>query len=267
MAMRFPENYLTTLNTRAPARIIEAELAALTDIVGAGTSETAAQRKLLAIESHLAAAQEHFLKRRFAAAIDEYKTAQAMIYGLLNKRFHPGVSKFPGIRLPLERKLFKPLLDAAGEILEALPLPPVDPDFGPVFGTPVDTVVSATVPYESLGLKRVDELPQASGSVDAPCRRVCGPAAMGAPLRCTSRPRPRWRTFRLGRRWRRARRSRSISAPCRFSAARRTRRSRCSSGHSRVSKRLATRWARRRRTTTWARRWRSSDVRPKSSLV
>ena len=103
MAMRFPENYLTTLHTRAPARMIEAELAALTDIVGAGTSETAEQRKLLAIESHLAAAQEHFLKRRFAAAIDEYKTAQAMIYGLLNKRFDPGVSKFPGIRLPLER--------------------------------------------------------------------------------------------------------------------------------------------------------------------
>ncbi|AMY08564.1 acidobacterial duplicated orphan permease [Luteitalea pratensis] len=160
MAMRFPENYLTTLHTRAPARVIAAELVALTDIVGAPTADTAAQRKLLAIESHLGAAQKHFLKRRFAAAIDDYKTAHALIYCLLNKRLPPAVGKFPGIRLPLERRLFKPLLDAAGEILEALPPPPVDPDFGPVFGTRVDTVASATVPYESLGLRRVDELPE-----------------------------------------------------------------------------------------------------------
>lgn len=88
---------------------------------GDGAADTSESAYLKSVEAAMLAANDHYAARRYREAIDEYRAAQALIYGHLDPGVHVGVLRAADL-LPRHPGLFPPLLSAAVEWTNVLPV-------------------------------------------------------------------------------------------------------------------------------------------------
>lgn len=154
MAVKHFDNYVTTIWQWKPAAIIATERA---DVFGTQLGDTISEEKLLEIEHQLALAHEHFLARRYLKAIDAYKLTLGLILKLHYPSFKPEYTLRPEFTLPYHDDLFQPMLQAALELIELMPIPLPKPDFGILESEVVWDKAFAM--YDDIGIKVTDGLP------------------------------------------------------------------------------------------------------------
>ncbi len=150
MAAKFAENYYSVRYSSS-----------LIDTVIAGSNPESAT--LASIESTLASANAAFLARQYQTAIDDYQEAAGQIYALIDPSFlTPGGL---GFRLPVDPVLFTPLLSAAAEYLNVLPVNTPTP--GPRSRVPVaSNLLASTALVDRTGIASSElSTPQAVGAL------------------------------------------------------------------------------------------------------
>lgn len=103
------------------------------------------------IEYHLTRGHEHFNKGQYAPALHEYKTAEALIYKLLQPTFNPNLVYGEDIVLTVDQDFVTPLVGTVFELLDHTPDTIVDFEVVPRVAT--STLVDPTlVEYNGFGL-------------------------------------------------------------------------------------------------------------------
>src|SRR5829696_7529365 len=115
MVTKFPENVLSTRYVKGTLDDIAWSYQGLVELSQAPgadkDSNTHTRRKLAEIKLHFARANSLFYGRQFQKALDEYKIAQGLVYGLIQPSFNPNLSLNPKLVLPILHSVFSPLLD------------------------------------------------------------------------------------------------------------------------------------------------------------
>jgi hypothetical protein len=118
--MKHQANLVTVRWRRRPAHELSASLQRLGEEGPQESADHAARRMLAELEHHLTAGHEAYHRGRPAAAVTEYKLAQGLILETLDPRVSARAAERRGRSAPVDEKLFRPLLAAGFELVEAL---------------------------------------------------------------------------------------------------------------------------------------------------
>jgi tetratricopeptide (TPR) repeat protein len=111
-----------------------------------------ARLTLLRIREQLAAANKSFYARQFQQALDGYLSVQTLAYSLLQPSLDPDLSGHPGLKLPMDRRLFGPLLKAGLGLVDTLsPLNAVVPPGSATAELPAD-IRKQTQAFTNIGV-------------------------------------------------------------------------------------------------------------------
>jgi hypothetical protein len=119
--MKYHENVLTVRWRRRPAAELSAAHQRLLDRDRASESgDDAARRLLTELEQHVTAAHEAYHRGNYSFAAQEYRLAQGWILEQLDPRVSARTTQRRGRSAPVDGRLFRPLLAAGFELVEAL---------------------------------------------------------------------------------------------------------------------------------------------------
>src|SRR6188508_2925444 len=118
------ENFVSIRWQRFETESITAQLAGLAELVANENGEKDAninsQVKLLEIEEYISKGHDLYFKQQYQGAIDNYKSAQGLIYQALKPAFPFHLTRHPAIEFPFDKGLIAPLLTTSLSYVESM---------------------------------------------------------------------------------------------------------------------------------------------------
>lgn len=166
--VKHPENYYTYRFLRQSSDAIAAEIAGIgysTEVTSSlwmfFRSDSDARIDLLEIERHLTLAHEHFFARKYAEALKDYKTTQALIYQHLDPDFPGVIGQLDDVIFPSDWGLFEPLLSASLELIDLIAPQAAEVPVTAVLDFPIGLLGNLVI-YTDLGVNISEAIPRFS---------------------------------------------------------------------------------------------------------
>ena len=121
--MKHPENFISHRFVQSSYENLQLEYLELDRL--SKSSDTTdknieSRKKITKIQSHFAKANNLYYSKKYKKALDEYKLTQGLIYQSMNPTFSGRLAINPNVVLPLDQKVFEPMLKSSLILVDAI---------------------------------------------------------------------------------------------------------------------------------------------------
>lgn len=159
--LKHPENFITYryVKNSYEELITEYEgLVALSEVGKKADKNIVSQKKITKIQVHFAKANSLYYAGKYQNALDEYKLTHGLIYESMNPSFSGDLARNPNVVLPLDKKVFEPMLKSCLILIDAISPIAIGTSIG---GNPLileNSIIKTTEKYAELGVHVSDGL-------------------------------------------------------------------------------------------------------------